>query len=135
MMTKQDLNKLTYGILGCAIEVHKELGPGLLESVYKECLINELKSNGYDLKIEWQVPLKYKGDKISSRLTLDLLVNDQVIIELKSVENMNPVFTAQLLTYMKLAQKPKGLLINFNTENLISGSTSLVNEFFAYLPD
>ncbi len=134
-MTKKDLNKLSYGILGCAIEVHKILGPGLLESVYKECLINELKSNGYEVKIEWQVPLHYKGDKISSRLTLDLLVNDQIIIELKSVENMNPVFTAQLLTYMKLAQKPKGILINFNTEHLISGSTSLVNEFFAYLPD
>ena len=134
-MTKQDLNKLSYGILGCAIEVHKELGPGLLESVYMECMINELSRNGYDIKTEWQVPLRYKGDKISSRLTLDLIVNDQVIIELKSVENMNPVFTAQLLTYMKLAQKPKGLLINFNTEKLISGCTSLVNEYFAFLPD
>ncbi len=134
-MTKSYLNELSYGIIGCAIEVHKNLGPGLLESVYKECLIEELKSRGFILKVEEIVPLSYKGTRISSRLKLDLLVNDQLIIELKAVDVMMPIFTSQLLTYMKLAQKPKGLLINFNSVNLISGTTSLVNEIFASLPE
>ena len=96
-MTKGFLNKLSYGIFGCAIEVHKALGPGLLESVYKECLIAELTNQGYDLKVETVVPLYYKDQKISGRLTLDILVNDQIIIELKAVDSIHPVFIAQLI--------------------------------------
>ena len=134
-MTKEVVNKLSYDIIGCAIEVHKQCGPGLLESVYKECLIYELIKKGFDLKIEEEVDLNYKGKKLQSKLRIDLLVNDLVIIELKSVENLIPVFTAQLLTYMKMTKKPKGLLINFNSTNIVAGTMPLVNEFFASLPD
>jgi len=134
-MTKNQINSIAYGIVGCAIEVHRQFGPGLLESVYQECLKAELLKKGFDLKVEHHVPLFYKGEKLASKLKLDLLVNDQVIVELKSVDTLAPVFTAQLLTYMKLAEKPKGLLINFNSENIVSGSVALVNDFFASLPD
>ena len=135
MVTKNNVNEIAYGIMGCAIEVNKFLGPGLLESVYQECMINELKWRGYNLEIEQNVPLYYKGDKISNKLRLDLIVNDLVIVELKAVEALNPIFTSQILTYMKLAQKPKGLLINFNSKNIVSGSLTFVNEFFASLPE
>ncbi|MBK6988951.1 MAG: GxxExxY protein [Bacteroidetes bacterium] len=135
MVTKNNVNEIAYGIMGCAIEVNKFLGPGLLESVYQECMINELKRRGYNLEIEQNVPLYYKGDKISNKLRLDLIVNDLVIVELKAVEALNPIFTSQILTYMKLAQKPKGLLINFNSKNIVSGSLTFVNEFFASLPE
>ena len=135
MVTKNNVNEIAYGIMGCAIEVNMFLGPGLLESVYQECMINELKRRGYNLEIEQNVPLYYKGDKISNKLRLDLIVNDLVIVELKAVEALNPIFTSQILTYMKLAQKPKGLLINFNSKNIVSGSLTFVNEFFASLPE
>jgi GxxExxY protein len=135
MVTKNRVNEIAYGIMGCAIEVNKFLGPGLLESVYQECMINELKRRGYNLEIEQNVPLYYKGDKISNKLRLDLIVNDLVIVELKAVEALIPIFTSQILTYMKLAQKPKGLLINFNSKNIVSGSLTFVNEFFASLPE
>ena len=135
MVTKNNVNEIAYGIMGCAIEVNKFLGPGLLESVYQECMINELKRRGYNLEIEQNVPLYYKGDKISNKLRLDLIVNDLVIVELKAVEALNPIFTSQILTYMKLAQKPKGLLINFNSKNIVSRSLTFVNEFFASLPE
>lgn len=135
MVTKNNVNEIAYGIMGCSIEVNKFLGPGLLESVYQECMINELKRRGYNLEIEQNVPLYYKGDKISNKLRLDLIVNDLVIVELKAVEALNPIFTSQILTYMKLAQKPKGLLINFNSKNIVSGSLTFVNEFFASLPE
>lgn len=134
-MRKEDVNKIAYDIIGCAIKVNIECGAGLLESVYKECMVYELVKKGFDVKIEQEVELVYCGKKLQSKLRLDLLVNDLVIVELKSVENLIPLFTAQLLTYMKLAQKPKGLLINFNTTNIVSGSVALVNEFFASLPD
>ena len=117
-MTKNQINSIAYGIVGC-----------------QECLKAELLKKGFDLKVEHHVPLFYKGEKLASKLKLDLLVNDQVIVELKSVDTLAPVFTAQLLTYMKLAEKPKGLLINFNSENIVSGSVALVNDFFASLPD
>ncbi len=135
MMTKNKVNEIAYGVIGCAIEVHKFLGAGLLESVYQECMINELKRRGYNLEIEKHVPLYYKGDKISNKLRLDLIVNDLVIVELKAVEALIPIFTSQILTYMKLAQKPKGLLINFNSQNIVAGSLTFVNEFFASLPE
>ena len=134
-MTKNQINSIAYGIVSCAIEVHKIYGPGLLESVYHECMVNELTRRGYKVKKEHHVPLLYKDEKLVSKLKLDLLVNDMVIVELKAVEALNPIYTAQLLTYMKLAQKPKGLLINFNSLNIIAGSVPLVNEFFASLPD
>jgi GxxExxY protein len=116
-----DINKITEVIIGCAIEVHKILGPGLLESIYEECLFFELKQAG--LKVERQLPVSiiYKGNKLDSGFKLDLLVEDEVIIELKSVNEFNPVYEAQILTYMKLKNVEIGLLINFNVKLLKDG--------------
>jgi len=115
--------------------VHKELGPGLLENVYEKCLIHELKLNDFEVKSQLSTPLDYKGIELNCDLRLDILVDDLVIVELKAIETMHPVFEAQLLTYMKLLQKPKGILINFNCKNLFyEGQKTFVNEFYAKLP-
>ena len=120
-------DSLTYKIIGCAIEVYKQLGPGLLESVYEQALIHELKLN--DIPVESQVEIKvnYKGINISDNLRLDLLVDDSVIVELKSVEELKPIHHKQLLTYLRLMNKKVGLLINFNTDNLMDGIKRIVN--------
>ena len=120
-------DRLTYKIIGCAMEVYKQLGPGLLESVYEQALIQELKLN--DIPVESQVEIKvnYKGINISDNLRLDLLVDDSVIVELKSVEELKPIHHKQLLTYLRLMNKKVGLLINFNTDNLMDGIKRIVN--------
>ena len=120
-------DSLTYKIIGCAIEVYKQLGPGLLESVYEQALIHELKLN--DIPVESQVEIKvnYKGINITDSLRLDLLVDDSVIVELKSVEELKPIHHKQLLTYLRLMNKKVGLLINFNTDNLMDGIKRIVN--------
>ena len=122
-----DTNNLTYKIIGCAMEVYKQLGPGLLESVYEQALIHELKLN--DIPVESQVEIKvnYKGINITDNLRLDLLVDDCVIVELKSVEELKPIHHKQLLTYLRLMNKKVGLLINFNTDNLMDGIKRIVN--------
>ncbi len=135
MMTKKIVTQLSYEITGFAIEVHKNLGPGLLESVYEKCLIQELKLNNYHVVNQVYVPLNYRGLEIETNLRLDLLVNDCVIVELKAVEYILPVHEAQLITYMKLLEKPQGLLINFQTDNITRSMKPFVNEFFAKLPD
>jgi GxxExxY protein len=135
MITKKYVTKLSYEIVGCAIRVHKELGPGLLEGVYEKCLIHELRLNGYDVKSQIIVPIKYRGLELDANLKLDLLVNDLVVVELKAVEAINPAFEAQLMSYMKLLEKPQGLLINFFTTNITKSTKPIVNEFFAKLPD
>jgi GxxExxY protein len=134
-VTKQFVNSLSYKIVGCAIEVHKQLGPGLLESVYETCLIDELISQGLKVERQIPVPIYYKGKDLGTNLILDILVNDLVIVELKAVEAIIPVFKAQLLSYLKLTDKPKGLLINFNCENIKDHLTPLVTEEFAKLPE
>lgn len=134
-MTKKGITNLSYKITGCAIKVHKELGPGLLESVYQKCLKYELIKNVFDIQQHLLVPVVYDELHIETELRLDLLVNDLIIIELKTVENILPVHEAQLLTYMKLLQKPQGLLINFYTNNLIKSMKPFVNEVFKSLPD
>ncbi|MDF1612028.1 GxxExxY protein [Stygiobacter electus] len=134
MLTQKYINSLAYKIVGCAIEVHKNLGPGLLESVYELCLIDELKNNGLKVESQIYLPVIYKGEKIGHDLKLDLLVEDLIIVENKSVEVMLPLFSAQLLTYLKLTNKPKGLLINFNCENITKQVVSLVTKAFADLP-
>ncbi len=116
------------------MRVHDELGPGLLESVYQECMIYELFNKGYRFKIQETVPLNYDNICLKSRLRLDILVEDKIILELKAVEAIHPIHIAQLLTYMKLSKKPKGLLINFNTNRLKDSIRSLVNEYYATLP-
>lgn len=114
--------------------MHKELGPGLLESVYEKCLKYELIEAGFTIKSQISVPVLYKGENLDCDLKLDLLVNDLLIIELKSVEIMNSVFKAQLLTYLKLLNKSKGLLINFNCEVITNQLVSLVTPLFSSLP-
>ncbi len=134
-MTKKEVTQLSYNIVGCAIEVHKELGPGLLESVYEKCLRRELELKGYTVNQQVNVPVNYKGIELDVDLRLDLLVNDTIIVELKAIENILPVHEAQLLTYMKLLKKPQGLLINFFTDNITKSMKPFVNEFFKQLED
>lgn len=134
-MTKKEVTQLSYDITGLAIEVHKSLGPGLLESVYEKCLYYELAINGYDVRQQVIVPVTYGEIIMDTELRLDLLVNDTVVVELKAVETIHPVYEAQLLTYMKLLEKPQGLLINFFTDNITKSMKPFVNEYFKMLPD
>jgi GxxExxY protein len=134
MTTQKEIDQLTYNIIGCAIEVHKVLGPGLLESIYEKCLVHELKLNGFDTKNQLSIPLLYKGITMDCDLRLDVLVNDQGIVELKAVDILHPIFEAQILTYMKLLQKPKGILINFNCKNIFhEGQKTYVNDYYGML--
>jgi len=133
-MTQKQVNEIAYEIVGCAIEVHKHLGPGLLESIYETCLIEELKSSGFKVQSQVSVPITYKNKNLGTPLKLDIVVDDLIIIELKAVDSILPVFKAQLLSYLKLTGKPKGLLINFNCENITrDGLVPLVTENFSKL--
>lgn len=131
MVTQKYINDIAYKIIGSAIEVHKHLGPGLLESVYETCFIDELKEAGLAVKSQVYVPINYKNKNLGGTLKLDVLVENLIIVELKAVETMIPLYQAQLLSYLKLASKPKGLLINFNCENITQHLVSLVTEEFA----
>lgn len=123
-----DINRLTNKIIGAAITVHKELGPGLLESVYLNCMSAELASMKVIVRKEVSLPVLYRGQIVSDEgFRLDLLIEDLVIVELKSVEKVQPVHAKQLLTYLKLANKPLGLLINFNVPVLKDGITRISN--------
>lgn len=134
-ITQQYINQLAYDIIGCAIEVHKHMGPGLLESIYEECLIYELRLKEFDVKSQIELPIVYKEKKLSKKLRLDILVNDLIIVELKAIETMIPLYEAQLLSHMKLTAQPKGLLINFNCLSITKEVVPLVNEHFAALPE
>lgn len=103
------------------MEVHRTLGPGLLESVYRECMIAELAENHISFESERYVPIEYKGRRIRGSLKLDLLVEDSIVVELKAVESLHPIHKAQVITYLKLTGRPAGLLMNFNTTSLKFG--------------
>jgi GxxExxY protein len=134
-MTQEAVDKLSYDIIGCAIEVHKELGPGLLESVYEKCLAHLLKEKGFEIQRQQIVPLHFHGLELDCDLRFDLLVNDIIVVELKTVEFILPIHKAQLLTYLKLLNKPKGILINFNCTNIYKeGQQTLVTEYYRKLP-
>ena len=120
-------NELTYQIRGSIFEVYNTLGPGLLESVYEEALVFELRLRGLKVTRQLEVPIHYKGNELKTPLRLDLLVENQVIIELKSVEEMKPLFVKQLLTYLRLLDKRVGLLVNFSSTNIREGITRIVN--------
>ena len=134
MITQKYINEISYQVVGGAIEVHKQLGPGLLESVYHECLLYELKNMGLQVQSQIHVPLNYKEKKLGGVLKLDLLINNLIIVELKAVDLMIPLYKAQLLSYLKLARMPKGLLINFHCENITQQLVPLVTEDFSRLP-
>ena len=135
MITQKYINELAYKVVGCAIEVHKHLGPGLLESVYELCFIDELKSAGLNVQSQVYISINYKDKNLGGILKLDILTNDLIIVEIKAVETMIPLFQAQLLSYLKLAKKPKGLLINFNSENITKQLVPMVTEEFSKLPE
>lgn len=134
-MTKKEVTQLSYEIVNCAIAVHKALGPGLLESVYQKCMVHELIKRGHTVIQQLVIPVKYDNIEIDAELRLDLLVDDIVIVELKAIESTLPVHEAQLLTYMKLLQKPQGLLINFFTDKITKSAKPFVNDYFRILPD
>ena len=112
---------LTEKVIGCAIEVHRQLGPGLLESTYQQCLAYELSQKGILFQIECPMPVEYKGVRLDCGYRIDIMVEDKLILELKAVDEIKGIHKAQLLTYMKLAQIKTGLLINFNVRKLVNG--------------
>ena len=120
-------NELTYQIRGAIFEVYNTLGPGLLESVYEEALVFELQQCGLQVDRQLEVPINYKGNCLKTSLRLDLLIENRIIVELKSVEEMKPVFAKQLLTYLRLMNKPLGLLVNFSSYNIKEGIIRIAN--------
>ena len=135
-ITKKYLDQLSYDVIGAAIEVNKILGPGLLESVYHKCMMKELSLRGIKFQSEKVVLVNYKGLKLNTELRCDMLVEGVLPVEFKSVEYILPVHKAQILTYMKLLEAPKGVLINFNVTNIFGeGQTTFVNDWYRDLPD
>lgn len=135
-ITKSKLTHLTYQINGAAIEVHKALGPGLYEGVYHECLKHELRLRNISFSTEKRIQINYKNHKFETDFRCDLVVEDSIVVELKSVEEFHPIHEAQLLTYMKLLQIPKGILLNFNCKNLYTqGQKTFVNNGYRFLND
>ncbi len=124
-----EINQITERIIGAAIAVHRELGPGLLESSYETCLEYELLAGGLAIQRQYPVPLIYHGLRMDCGYRLDLLVEAQVVVEVKAVEKLGPIHTAQVLTYLKLAGVPVGLLFNFNVSRLMDGFHRLVLEY------
>jgi len=120
-------NEISRIIVNCAFKVHNELGPGLLESAYEACLIHELLKEGVKVESQRPLPLIYKGIKIDCGYRLDIIVDDKVIVEIKSIEELSNIHTAQLLTYLKLSNKRLGLLINFNVILIKNGIKRIVN--------
>lgn len=123
------INEITYEIRGAIYDVYKELGPGLLEKIYEEALTYELQQRGLKVERQKRVPVIYKDREIDADLRLDLLVDDEVVVELKSVSEMKDVYYKQTLTYLRLLQKRVGLLVNFNVDNILDGAiTRVVNK-------
>ncbi len=127
--TKMDLNKLSSKIISAAIEVHKELGPGLLESTYEECLYYELQLRDLGIERQKPLPITYKGKLLDAGYRLDMVIEKAIILELKACEKIESVHQAQLLTYLKLSGLKLGLLLNFNAPLMRDGITRLVNKF------
>ena len=134
-LTKQIINELTKQIIGVAIEVHSELGPGLLEKVYQRCLKIALEEAGFQVEIEVPLSVIYRGKMVAEEgYRIDLLVNDTVVLEIKSVSALTSVHEKQLGTYLRLANKPCGLLLNFNTAVLKQGIKRIKNGFLPSVP-
>lgn len=119
-LTKMYISNLTYEIIGAAIEVHKELGPGLLEKIYEACMIHELTLRGINVKSQKDFPVMYKGFELDAQLRFDLLVENCIVIELKSVAQLIPLFDAQAMSYARIMEIPKAILINFNCNNIFN---------------
>ena len=128
-MTKEEYNFLATRIIGAAIEVHRELGPGLLESVYEECLLEELRKQGLNAKQQVVVPIIYKGRTLNKTFRIDILVENEIVLELKCVEHTLPVHEVQLVTYLKLTNKKLGYLLNFNVPMMKQGIKRRINGY------
>ncbi|MBM4158624.1 MAG: GxxExxY protein [Ignavibacteria bacterium] len=127
-MDKEKINKLSKTTLDISIEIHKQLGPGLLISIYEICFCKELNLRNIKFKRQVEIPVYYKGEKLSTSFRIDILVENEIIIELKAIENILPVHKSQLLTYLKLTKKRLGLLINFNVPYMVEGFHRIVNK-------
>jgi GxxExxY protein len=128
-MEKQEMEYYAKQIVNSAYLIHKELGPGLLESVYQYCMMEELKLNGVKAEQEVSIPLYYRNKKLEKEFRIDILVQSEIIIEIKAVENLLPVHAAQLISYMKLSDKQLGFLINFNVTTFKEGIRRYVNNY------
>ncbi len=126
MIRRHEFDKLSNRVIGCALEVHRNLGPGLLENAYEQCLAHELSLAGIPFRSQWPLPVEYKGVKLDCGFRIDMLVDDKLIVEIKSIEKLLGIHEAQLLTYMKLASIHTGLLINFNVVLLRQGIRRMV---------
>lgn len=124
----EEINRITEKIIGAAIEVHRELGPGLLESTYETCLVFELAERGLKFERQKPLPVVYKGNRLDAGYRLDLFVDDQIIVEIKSVDQLVPIHQAQILSYLKLSGCRVGLLINFNVQILKNGIKRVIND-------
>jgi GxxExxY protein len=134
-MTQKYIDNLTYTIIGAAIEVHKIMGRGLLESVYHQCLKEEFTLRNINFISEMKIPIIYKEKELESDFRCDLFVENAVIVELKSTLNSHPIFEAKLLNYMNLIKSPKGILINFNCNNIFKeGQKTFVNDYYKKMP-
>ena len=135
-ITEKKINELSFEIIGAAIEVHRFVGRGLLESVYHKCMMEELSHRKINFLTEMKVPLIYKEKELNLDFRCDLYVENCLVVELKSVSEMNKIHEAQLMTYMKLLKAPKGILINFNSFNLFNnGQRTYVNDLYKKLPN
>lgn len=135
-LTKKYLDELTYQVIGSAIEVQKAMGRGLLESVYHECMKEELSHRKIDFQTELKIPVFYKEKSLDLNFRCDLFIENCLVVELKATNENHSIFEAQLLNYMRLLKAPKGILINFNSSNIFSeGQQTFVNEYFKHLPD
>ena len=133
-MTQKYLDELTFNVIGAAIEVHKNMGSGLLESVYQQCMIEELTNRNINFISEFKVPVVYKGKELDIEFRCDFFVENCLIVELKSVSEIKPIHDAQVLNYMNLLKVPKGIIINFNCFNIFrEGQKTFVNEYFKKL--
>ena len=134
-VTQGHINNIAYKVVGSAIEVHKHLGPGMLESIYHLCFLEELASRKLEVRPQVRVPVAYKGKDLGAYLVLDILVEDLIVVELKAVDVLTPLHKAQLLSYLRLTGKPKGLLINLNCENISKNLVPLVTDLFNRFPE
>ncbi|MFB9077091.1 GxxExxY protein [Flavobacterium procerum] len=135
MITQKYLDELSFHVIGACIQVHKTIGRGLLESVYHECLKEELNYRKINFFTEMNVPLIYRDKELNANLKCDLFIENCLVVELKAILELNPICEAQLMTYMKLLKAPKGILINFNCFNIFKeGQKTFVNEYYKSLP-
>ncbi len=135
-MTKTQLNALTYEVIGAAIEVHKTLGPGLLESIYRECMNHELNLRNIRFQSNLQLEIPYKGITVYQDLHVDAFIENALFVMFRAISEVDPIEEARLITYMKLLKAPKGLLLNFYSTSIFhNGQKTRVNEIFRQLPD